>query len=411
MNIKKRKQFLFLICWFAYTTTYICRLNFSAAMPELIGAGIFNNTQSALISSCLFITYGAGQIISGFLGDKMHPKNMIFGGLFISSLCNILLFFFCESFTATFILWGINGFAQSTVWSPILRVGSMYFEGKEKSKFGVNLSTTVPLGTLSSYAVSLLAIRFSGYKAVFLMCGLIVFAASFIWMFTVTKITKELPLITYSDSKTTQTYAKMEHPILIACIAVLLVIALPTAIHGALKDGVTGWVPAFIGEQFSVSTDFSLMLTMLLPIVNVTGAYIAKWLNKYLKNELLTCAVFFVLALAALSVLELFGGKSVYLSVVCLAIITNCMFAVNIMIITLIPLSFAKYGKTSTMTGILNASTYIGCGASMLSCGVILDKSGWSAVILMWTVMAAAAAAICIPASILWKSFKKKSNI
>lgn len=407
-DTKMRRRALFIICWISYTATYICRLNFSAAMPELLRENIFNNTQLALISSCLFITYGAGQIFSGVLCDKINPRYMIFGGLFLSSFCNILLCFYCTRFYLTLALWGLNGLSQSAVWSPILRVGSMYFEGAEKTKFGINMSTTVPLGTLASYAVSLTAIRFSGYKAVFLSCGLIVLAVSFLWVVSFGKITKGLKVCVYPDGGDKATVQKMSRLILTACIFAILIISIPTAVHGALKDGVTGWVPVFIGERFSVGTSFSLLLTMLLPIVNVTGAYIAKFLNKFFKNELLTCIVFFVVSIISLFVLKTSGEKSIYLSVVCLALITNSMFAVNVMLITLIPLKFAKYGRTGTVTGLLNSVTYLGCGASMLYCGVLLDKAGWDTVILMWMLLSLTAAVICIPAAIIWNNFKIK---
>lgn len=410
MNIKRRKQLLFLLCWISYTATYICRLNFSAAMPELLNENIFNNTQLAMISSCLFITYGAGQIISGFLGDKLNPRYMVFGGLLLSSVCNIFLFFVCENFPATLILWGINGFAQSAVWSPILRVGSMYFEGSEKTKFGINMSTTVPIGTLATYAVSLGAIHFGGYKAVFLTCGIIVITVAFLWVLSLNKITNRLKICGYNGNSQKPSALKKPHEIFVTCVFAVLIIALPTAVHGALKDGVTSWVPVFIGERFSVGTSFSLVLTMILPIVNVTGAYIAKYLNKFLKNELLTCTVFFAVSLISLFVLKTVGEKSVYLSVICLALITNSMFAINVMLITLIPLKFAKYGKTSTMTGLLNSFTYLGCGGSILYCGVLLDRAGWDTVIMMWMMLSLAAAVICIPGAIIWNNFKIKSE-
>lgn len=406
-----RKRALFLLCWIAYTSTYICRLNFSAAMPELVGNGIFTNTQSALISSCLFITYGAGQLINGVLGDRLNPKNMVFGGLFLSSACNLLLFFFCENFLMTTALWGINGFAQSAVWSPILRICSMYYDGAEKTKFGVDMSTTVPFGTISSYLVSLLAIRFSGYRAVFLSCGLIVAAVSFIWLVLLPKLTDKMEAVSGIGGKTDNGHLKMGRPLLVLCIAAVAVISVPAAVHGALKDGVTGWVPVFIGERFNVATDFSLLLTMILPVVNVTGAYIAKFINKFIKNELLTASVFFAASLVSLIVLKFFGERSIYLSAVCLALITNGMFAVNVLLITLIPLHFARYGKSSTMTGIFNSAAYIGCGASMLFSGVILDSSGWNAVIIIWSMLALGAAVICLPGAVLWNKFKSRENV
>ena len=386
MLLQKRKNVLFLLCWVAYMATYICRLNFSAAMPELIRYGVFDNTQAAAISSCLFITYGAGQIFSGFLCDRINPKWMVFFGVLLSSVCNIILFFVCENFIATIILWGINGIAQSNVWAPVLRVGALYFSGPEKDRFGVNLSTTVPSGTLASYVVSLLAIRFFDYRAVFLACGLPVFAVACIWLLGYHHITAGLSVCQYDrNTASTQVHTqKMSRAVLYACVAALVVIALPTAIHGALKDGVTGWVPVFIGERFSVTTDFSLMLTMFLPVVNVTGAYIAKFVNRFIRNELLSSMLFFLVALAALAVLLFWGDLNMVLSVVSLAVITNSMFAINILLITLIPLRFARYGKTGTITGLLNAVTYLGCGGSMLYSGVLLDHSGWHAVLLLW---------------------------
>lgn len=392
--------------------TYICRLNFSAAMPELIRYGVFDNTQAAAISSCLFITYGAGQIFSGFLCDRINPKWMVFFGVLLSSVCNIILFFVCENFIATIILWGINGIAQSNVWAPVLRVGALYFSGQEKDRFGVNLSTTVPSGTLASYVVSLLAIRFFDYRAVFLACGLPVFAVACIWLLGYHHITDGLPVCQYDrNTASTQVHTqKMSRAVLYACVAALVVIALPTAIHGALKDGVTGWVPVFIGERFSVTTDFSLMLTMFLPVVNVTGAYIAKFVNRFIRNELLTSMLFFLVALAALAVLLFWGDLNMVLSVVSLAVITNSMFAINILLITLIPLRFARYGKTGTITGLFNAVTYLGCGGSMLYSGVLLDHSGWHAVLLLWMALSLLAAILCVPGAILWIRFRRKDD-
>ena len=135
---------LFLLCWTAYFATYICRLNFSAVMPELNTLGLFTKAQMASVSSCFFITYGVGQFINGFLGDRIAPRQMVFGGLLVSSLCNLLLFF-AHGYGVLLFFWGMNGFVQSMVWSPILRLAGEYYDEKGKSKFGIDISTTVPL--------------------------------------------------------------------------------------------------------------------------------------------------------------------------------------------------------------------------------------------------------------------------
>ena len=144
---------------------------------------------------------------------------------------------------------------------------------------------------------------------------------------------------------------------------------IPIAIQGTLKDSVTQWVPTFFNSAFGSKTTFSLALTMALPIVNVTGAYFAKALNKRLRNEVMTSAVFFGISTLFLLVLRLFGSQSIALALVSMAGVTNCMFAINVMLITMVPLWFHKSGRVSTIGGFLNALAYIGCGGLNLLAG------------------------------------------
>ena len=81
---------------------------------------------------------------------------------------------------------------------------------------------------------------------------------------------------------------------------------------------------------------------MLLPIINVTGAWFAKAINRRVRNEPLTAVIFFAIAAVFLLLLRLFGSSSLVLSLVSMAVVTNCMFAINVMYITIVPLHFSK---------------------------------------------------------------------
>lgn len=78
------------------------------------------------------------------------------------------MFFFCRTYIALIILWGLNGLVQSLVWSPILRIAGDYFDKNDREKFGTDISTTVTLGTLASYGVGLLTMMFLPWNYVFL---------------------------------------------------------------------------------------------------------------------------------------------------------------------------------------------------------------------------------------------------
>lgn len=175
---------------------------------------------------------------------------------------------------------------------------------------------------------------------------------------------------------------------------------------GTLKDSVTQWIPTFLESEYDLGTSLSLALTMILPIINVTGAYFAKMINKKLKNELTTSAVLFGIASAFLVVLMIFGNKNALLSLICMAGITNCMFAINVMLITMVPFHFSRFGRTGTVGGLLNAVAYIGCGLLNMGAGEILENnSSWNILFIMWLAVAVSAALITICSASRWKKF------
>lgn len=398
---------LFLACWTAYFSTYICRLNFSVAMPEIIKSNILNEAEIATVSSAFFICYGAGQLFSGRLGDILSPKKMIFAGTFISALSNILIFFFYQSHAGLILLWGLNGIVQSLVWSPILRIAGDYFNGADREKFGTDISTTVTLGTLTSYGIGLLTLLFLPWHYVFLTCGICTLAASAIWILMVNRlrIYKNKPARAAAQIKSGLTIKPF---IKLFIFSGCLILLIPIAIQGTLKDSVTQWMPTFFDDRFHLGTDISIILTMVLPVVNVTGAYIARAINKKLKNELKTSVVFFAVTLLFLMVLLFFGAKSFMLALLCVTVITTCMHAVNVMFITMVPLHFSKYSLTSTIGGLLNSVAYIGCGALNIAAGNVLNGGGdssWNRLFVFWFIICAVAVILTAGCSIIWKKF------
>lgn len=107
-------QLLFLLCWFAYFTSYIGRLNYSSAMTAMIQEAVLTKSQAGFISMVYFFAYGIGQFCNGMLGDRFHPGKMIFVGLAIAAGANLCMGF-VGGFGAMAVVWGINGYAQAMI--------------------------------------------------------------------------------------------------------------------------------------------------------------------------------------------------------------------------------------------------------------------------------------------------------
>lgn len=406
---------LFFLCWIAYFSTYICRLNYSAVMPELNSSGLFTESEIAAVSSAFFICYGLGQLVSGAVGDKISPRHMIFLGVLISGAINILIFFCYTSYIALLLLWGLNGAVQSMVWSPILRVAGEYFDPVEKEKFGIDISTTVPLGTLASYGVSLVTLALLPWHYTFLTCGCVVLAAAIYWYIGTGRILPKLKKIEFKRDVLPKGRRTLPSGKLVGMIVSsgLLVLLIPIAIMGTLKDSVTQWIPTFFDSQFHTGTSISLVMTMVLPIINVTGAYFARMIDRKLHNELKTSAVFFAISAAFLMVLLAFGSSNMILALICMVGVTNCMFAINVMLITMVPLRFTKFGRVSTVAGFLNAMAYVGCGLLNLAAGALLEKTGtaWNVLFILWLGLAIGALVITGGCVIPWKKFVRRENL
>lgn len=409
-----KNQKLCILCWIVYASTYICRLNYSAVMPELEKLDVFPESQIAAISSAFFVCYGLGQIVSGMLGDRLSPRLLIFAGLAVSALSNMAIFFI-NSFVPFIILWAVNGAVQSLVWTPILRTAGDYFSPYERERFGIHIASTVPLGTLASYGVSLVTLLLLPWKYVFLVCGAVSLASSVYWlagtgsiMTRKAKVPENAAVIPGKERVPSGISLKKLFGLMAS--SGIFILAISIIIQGTLKDSVTQWIPTFFSQRFTAGTGTSLAMTMILPIINVTGAYFARFVNRYLKNELKTSMVFFAVAAVFLAALNFFGGNMI-LSLISMAGVTNCMFAINVMIITMVPLRFSSYGCVSTVGGILNAVAYIGCGALNMAAGSILQNgSSRSSLFAMWLILALTAVIATGAACVPWNRFLRKES-
>ncbi|MFG6365162.1 hypothetical protein [Schaedlerella sp.] len=177
----------------------------------------------------------------------------------------------------------------------------------------------------------------------------------------------------------------------------LLAVLFPVVIHGMLKDGVTTWVPTYITETFLTSPSFSILVTAVLPVLNLTGAYAARFVYEKCKgHEIRAAAVFFSAATAALCGLWVGKGISIVLTVFLFAVTTAAMMAVNTLFVNMLPLRFEKMGRVSTVSGFLNSAAYLGTAVSTFTIGVMVEKLGWNVTIGSWVMLTAGALAVCV---------------
>ncbi|MBQ5357005.1 MAG: MFS transporter, partial [Oscillospiraceae bacterium] len=178
------------VCWMAYSFSYIGRLNFSASMAEMTNSGVLLKSEAGAVTTGFFICYGLGQFLSGWLGDKVPPRYLVFTGLTCSSLINFAISFGPPVALMT-ILWSANGLSQALLWAPICRIVSDRVHTSRRQKACTALATTMAGGTLFAYVLSALLISAKGWSASFVCGSVCTLAAALVWIFVTTKIEKD----------------------------------------------------------------------------------------------------------------------------------------------------------------------------------------------------------------------------
>lgn len=383
--VERRKcSLLFLLCWIAYFSTYIGRQNYTAVMAEIIRSEGFLNQTCGLVGTGFFICYGAGQLLSGYLGDRWNPCYMIFAGISISAAVNILMGFLTSPDTMV-AAWCANGFAQSMTWSPLLRIFAEYLPKDRQKEACVKIATTYPAAVFLTYPLCSLMVWLNGWRMVFFVSGSFMALTAALWLIGFKKLEpyfakregKNAGLVTLDSLHRAEGFRFTGSlAALLCCLGFLLMI------QGALRDGVTGWVPSYLSNTYSVGTFIAIFATAFLPFINLFGVYAANLIyRKGKKNELQTTAILFLISFCAMLCLVITEGMHLFLSLLFFAIATSCMMGINVMLVSFVPTYFIRWGKVSTVSGILNSTVYIGSSIATYGLGAVADVWGWSSLV------------------------------
>ena len=273
---------LFLLSWVAYAAAYVGRYNYSAVMSAITAEGTLTLSAAGAVSTGYFVCYAAGQILCGILSQKASPFGMIPLGLALSAGCNFGMG--VAPAGAMPLLWAANGLFQAMVWPPIVRLFAECMPFEQQDSACVSINSTTPAGTLGAYALSAAALALAGWRMAFWACGVLMLAAAVLWTVGSAPLRRAAGSASAKAAPEGPAARKAEPgaarrmlPALFAAGLVWLVV--PAMLHGGLKDGVTSWAPSMIQSNFGASPAFSAAVSMVLPLVNLTGAYLAGWLD------------------------------------------------------------------------------------------------------------------------------------
>lgn len=394
-------RLLTVLSWMVYFSSYITRINYGAVIVEFIAAENVTKSAASVITSVLFVTYGAGQLLSGYLGDRISPRKLIFTGLTVAVISNFLMPLCAPRIPVMAVAWGVNGLAQAFMWPPLVKILTSALSQEEYARMVPGVSTSSACATIAVYLVSPLIIGLSSWKFVFIVAGVIAMAAAMVWLVVSGKLLRDVDFGLGQKKKQQGGTAKPVSAHEKLLWKLLPVILLTITVQGMLRDGITTWMPTFISETFQLESTVSILTGVALPVFHMIISLCIYRILKAMKSNVFLCiVVFFSIVAALLLVLSLFGMNSMVMSMILIAVANGAVHGINALQTCYLPAMFKNSGNVSFLAGLLNSATYVGSALSTYLFAVISEQKGWDATVTSWIIFAACG--LGLTAACLW---------
>lgn len=380
----------FILCWIAYACIYFGRVNLSIAIPQIQHNFGWTKTQIGFIGSMFFWVYGIGQMINGYLGDKVSSRLFIFIGLLVTAIANIL-FGFAASLAVMLLLWAINGYFQSMLWGPMSKTLSFWFPYEKRSRIGIGISTSMVAGYILAWGLCAKILILFNWRYVFWIPGGVILTFSLVWYRRAKNHPKdvglECPNIHIKSDNTKQDIQITLWSVI--CKTKLWFVVLGCFAQGVIKEGIGLWGPTFLMETQKIDIKATVGLLMMIPIMNFGGMMLAGWLNnKFKYQEKLAAIVLLIMGMLMVICLVVFKDSGPIIELIFLGSASAMMFGANTMLLGVFPMSFAKYNKVSAIAGFLDFCSYLAAGFAAFFTGSVVDKFGWGGILIIWIAIA-----------------------
>ncbi len=373
--MKQNRFLIFGICFLAYTSIYIARLNLTAAAPALKELSVLSASQIGLLGSAFSTVYAIGRLLNGQIGDRRPPWFMICLGLLLAGVANLGFSLF-PPFIGIFLLWGINAYAQSMLWSSILCVIAAIYDGKQAGKMTSYMVTSVAVGNIIGIVLNTWLVTRFGTAYAFVVPGFL----TLIFAFQTLLAIKKVPF-TPAPEKEHISLPKLFRDRQVAASI------FPTVMHGVMKDNISLWMTVFVVDRFQVDLSKSAMFVLFIPLIGFVGriAYpVVYRLFRYNEHRVSMfsfglCAVSaFVIILPAVTVV----GATVLLSIIYAAV-----SMINTSFLSIFPMNYKESGNVSSISGMMDFFTYLGAGVSGFIYGIVIEKFGYVPMFVSWGII------------------------
>lgn len=403
-----------------YAAFYLVRNNLAVVAKDMEGALHYSHSMIGNIMAITAVTYGIGKFVMGTVSDRSDSRKFMAFGLLLTAICNIL-FGASSQYALHLALWGLNGFVQGMGWPPCGRSIGHWFSVRERGTvFSIwNTSHNVGMGVAGIIAAQA-AYAFGWRNAFYFPAGLAILGAAYLfWRLRDTPQSVGLPSIEeYNNDFTEDEKIHGTHEREFTVRELLLdyvltnkyiwLLAFANFFAYVVRYSMLDWGCLYLREVKGASLTDGGWAVFAIEFGAIPSTILFGWLSDKLGGRRGMVAVLCMLptALAFVGIIMNPPGHF-WFDIVMLVGIGFFIYPV-INLIVIIALDLTSKKAIGTAAGFIGLFGYIGRTAQAKTFGWMADhygglygaETGWKVV--LWTIVACAAAAILILA-FTWK--------
>ena len=378
-----------------YTSFYLCLYNLSIANKAISDQYDFSRADMGKIITTFFFVYACGQIVNGFLTDRLGGKKAMLIGAAGTVTMNLL--FGGASFWG--LLWlfiairGIDGYLQSFGAPGMVKINTAWFNHRERGKFAGIFGFMINLGRfgITKFGPALLA----GFTIV----GLIhIGPLHWRWLFWAPSIVcavvavgmaifvKQTPEEAgyHGVIQDETAYANLEERPKMSYVIRLILsnpaiwfVASAYACTGAVRQAVDQWFPRYMQDVHHMALDSAAFqwLGFLIPIVASVGSLMSGYISDTFckgRRAPVAAALFFTETTIILLAAQFQTATAAIIFFLLISFTANSTHSI---LGTAAVMDIGGRRLVGAAFGIIDACQYFGASLAGYFLGLLLDKS------------------------------------
>ncbi|MBQ3596811.1 MAG: MFS transporter [Clostridia bacterium] len=373
-HAKYKKFYILLIvsAYFMYLMSIAIKMIYSAQLVEI---GPFFGVEKSKLSLGLtfyYVVYAVAQIVVSPFLKKINLKKFLAVTVFLSSI-SFGLVKFCTELWQIYIILSLNGIFQLGIYGGCMGVFSKYLPDYMSATVTNILSTGMAFGTALAYGFSFVFVEFFTWQDTFVFFAILSFVSIVFFYIVLSRVEKNVPEVstTLKRAVKTKTYKRANAFILISflCAAALL--------SCVSYYGLTNWFPSLLKEVFGVPSQYSILITLLVPFGVFYGPFLSSGLCRKFNNYFVVASIFSLVGLLlSIALVFLYSSNIVIVIIINVLLMFFARGYINL-ISSYIPLRIRGMFDTGSACMVINAVACVSAAFTPLITAVIADNFGW----------------------------------